>query len=124
MKPYSHRNLDDKKLVFNCQTSRYRRVTENASGTLSCRFRLFLAGTCLQPETAMDLVLVAVTLHNMLSTKSGDSHSTPKPFADEIDFQTVRPESWRSDASSNVFMSLKRGRQNNRCSKNAEEIRN
>ena len=94
MKPYSHRNLDDKKLVFNCQTSRYRRVKENASGNLSCRFRLLLAGTCLSPETAIDLVLVAATSHNMLSTKSGDSYSTPKPFADEIDFQTVRPESW------------------------------
>ena len=44
-------------------------------------------------------------------------------FDEEIDFQTVRPRSWRSDTSSSVFMSLKSGRQNNRYSKNAEEIR-
>ena len=54
MKPYSHRNLDDKKLLFNYRASRYRRVTENAFGILSCRFRLFLARTCLSPETAVD----------------------------------------------------------------------
>ena len=34
MKPYSHRNLDDKKLLFNYRASRYRKVTENA-------FRIF-----------------------------------------------------------------------------------
>ena len=123
MKPYSHRNLDDKKLLFNWLGSRYRRVTENAFDILSCRFRLFLAQTCLSPETAIDLVLAAVTLHNVLRTKPRDSYSSPEIFDEEINFQIVRPGSWRSDASSSVFMSLQSGRQNNRCSKNAEEIR-
>ena len=35
----------------------------------------------------------------------------PEIFDEKIDFQTVRPGSWRSDASSSVFMSLKSGRQ-------------
>ena len=123
MKPYSHRNLDDKNLLFNYQASRYRRVTENAFGILSWRFRLLLVRTCLSPETAIDLVIAAVTLHNMLRTKCYDSHSLPEIFDEKIDFQTVRPGSWKSDASSSVFMNLKSGRQNNCYSKNAEGIR-
>ena len=79
MKPYSHRNLDDKKLLFNYQASRYRRIIENAFGILSCRFRLFLARTYLSPESAIDLVLAAVTLHNMLRTKSV-IHTAPQKF--------------------------------------------
>ena len=70
MKSYSHRNLDDKKLLFNYRASRYRRVTENAF---------------IQPPP-------------------------PEIFDEKIDFQTVRPGSWRSDASSSVFMSLKSDR--------------
>ena len=52
-----------------------------------------LARTCLSPETAIDLVLAAVTLHNMLRTKSCDSYSSPPPeiFDEEINFQAVRP---------------------------------
>ena len=69
-------------------------VTENAFGILSCRFRLFVARTCLSPDTA------AATLHKMLRTKSRNSYRPPEIFDEEIDFQTVRPGSWRSDASS------------------------
>ena len=47
----------------------------------------------------------------------------PEIFDEKIDFQTVRPGSWKSDASSSVFMNLKSGRQNNCYSKNAEGIR-
>ena len=114
MKPYSHRNLDDKKLLFNYRVSRYRRVTENAFCILSCRFRLFLARACLSPDTAVDLILAAVTLHNMLRT---GIHTHPqKSLMKKL---ISKP---RSDASSNMFMSLKSGRQNNRSSKNAEEM--
>ena len=100
MKRYSHSNLDDRKLLFNYQASRYRMVTENAFGILSCRFRLFVARTCLSLETAVNLVLAAATLHKMLRTKSRNSYRPPEIFDEEIDFQTVRPGSWRSDASS------------------------
>ena len=84
---------------------------------------MFLARACLSPETAIDLVLAAVTLHNMLRTKSNDSHSPTEIYEEEIDFQIVRPGSWKSDASSSVFMNLKSGRQSNCYSKNAEGIR-
>ena len=46
----------------------------------------------------------------------------PRNFDEEIDFQTLHPGSWRSDASSSVFMSLQSGIQNNCYSKNAEDI--
>ena len=97
MTPYSHRNWDDKKLLFNYPALRYRRVTENAFSISSCRFRLFLVRTCLSSEIAIDLVLAAVTLHSMLRTKSRDLYRSPEIFDEEIDFQTVRPGYWRSD---------------------------
>ena len=53
IKPYCHRNLDDKKLLFNYRASTYRRVKENAFGILSCRFRLFSARTCLSPPSSL-----------------------------------------------------------------------
>ena len=39
-------------------------------------------------------------LHNMLKAKSRNSYSPPEISEEEIDFQTVRPGSWRSDPSS------------------------
>ena len=119
MKPYPQRNLDDMKTLFNYRASRYRRVSENAFGILSCRFRVFLSRTNLSPENAVDIVLASVTLHNMLR----NSYSPPECFDEEIDFQTIRPGSWRKEGASNVFSQLPNVRQSNRYSRNAEEIR-
>ena len=80
--------------------------TENAFDVLSYKFRLFLVQICFSPETTVDLVFAAVTLHNMLETKFWDSYSLPENFDEVMDFQTVQPGSWRSDVSSNVFMNL------------------
>ena len=42
MKPYPQRNLNDKKRIFCCRLSHFRRVSENAFGILGYRFWLFL----------------------------------------------------------------------------------
>ena len=122
MKPYSQRNLDDKKILFNYRASRYRRVTENAFGILSCRFRVFLTRTNLSPESAVDIVLACIVLHNMLRIKSRDFYSPPETFDEEIDFQTIRPGKWRIDGAPNVFSDLPSSKQNH-YSRNAEEVR-
>ena len=84
---------------------------------------MFLTRINLSPEVATNAVLASVTLHNLLRTMSSDTYSPPEMIDEDIDFQTVRPGLWREDGSSNLFLSLPSGRQNNRYVKNAEEIR-
>ena len=84
VKPYSHRNLDDRNLYLIAEHQDIEGLQR--MHLVSCHADL----DCLSPETAIDLVLAAVALHNMLRTKSRDSYSTPEIFEQEIDFQTAR----------------------------------
>ena len=77
MKPYPQRNLDELKHIVCFPLSHFRRVSENAFGILACRFCLFLGRSNLnsirnqkhlKPETAVDAVIVALTLHNLFRT--------------------------------------------------------
>ena len=68
MKPYPQRNLDDIKRIFCFRLSDFRRVSKNSFGILACRFCLFLGRYKLTPETAVNSVLAAGTLHNLLPT--------------------------------------------------------
>ena len=78
---YPGRNLNDKKQIFCYRLSHFCRISENAFGILSCRFQLFLGCSNLTPETAVDAILAAVTLHK-LRCKSPESY-TPN-FVDEL----------------------------------------
>ena len=46
MKPYSRKNLSDEERVFGCRCSRFRRISENAFGIWSNRFKLFATRAC------------------------------------------------------------------------------
>ena len=63
---YPQRNLNDKKRIFCYRLSHFCRMSENAFGILGCRFQFFLGRLNLTLETAVDAVLAAVTLHNLL----------------------------------------------------------
>ena len=84
VKPYSHRNLDDRNLYLIAEHQDIGGLQR--MHLVSCHADL----DCLSPETAIDLVLAAVALHNTFRTKSRDSYSTPEIFEQEIDFQTAR----------------------------------
>ena len=70
LKPYPDRQSDDRKRIFNYRLSRFRRVSENAFGILVNVFGIFRTTIDLPPDKCIKLVLAAVTLHNMLRTKS------------------------------------------------------
>ena len=69
MKPYALRNLDVPSRVYNYRLSRARRVSENAFGILTNRFRVLLSRILVAPEKAQTIVLAACTLHNFLRTR-------------------------------------------------------
>ena len=75
MKPYPQGNLNDKKQIC-YRLSHFRWVSENF-GILGWRFCLFLGCSNLTPETAVDAILAAVTLHNLLRCKSCELYTPP-----------------------------------------------
>ena len=110
-------------MFFCFHLSHFRRVNENAFAILACRFRLFLGRSNLTPETAIDVVLAAVALHNLFRTKSAESY-TPPNFVDEIDeMKNVKEGTWRQDNTQNVMLPLPSSRQCNKYLKNAEAVR-
>ena len=69
MKPYPQRGLTEEQRIFNYRLSRARRVSENAFGILSAKFRVFHTTLCTKPENAVVIVHVALLLHNFLLRK-------------------------------------------------------
>ena len=57
MKPYARKQLDDAKRIFNYRLSRIRRVSENAFGILSSRFRILHTTINLNPGKVMHVVI-------------------------------------------------------------------
>jgi len=52
MKPYPNRGQTEEQRILNYRFSRARRVSENAFGILSSKFRVFLSTLCVKPENA------------------------------------------------------------------------
>ena len=70
LKPYSQSGLTPVKRIFNYRLSRVRRVTENAFGILTNRFRAFTTRMCLDPDKTTIITLATLVLHNMLGQLS------------------------------------------------------
>lgn len=60
LKPFSHRNLSLEEKIFNYRLSRARRVSENAFGILSSRFRILRRPINVKVENAELLVLFTI----------------------------------------------------------------
>ena len=108
MKPYPEKNIDDRKGIFNYRLSRFRRISENAFGILVNIFGIFRTTIDLDPDTCIKLVLAAVTLHNMLRTKSDAyKQATDQIVEDGIDEMPLLPlEPRRSSNSSTMSAKL------------------
>lgn len=74
---------------------RARRISENVFGILASRFRIFLGCINLKPDTAKYVRLAAVTLHNIVRTRSPYRY-IPAPSVDQDNSDgTIRPGNWR-----------------------------
>lgn len=95
LKPYPHRNLDNKMKIFNYRLSRARRVVENAFGILANRFRVFLTTIRLSPDKVQSLILATCCLHNYMV--SNNKHAYISALDKEDSQHTVTAGMWRSD---------------------------
>ena len=123
LKPYSQSGLTPMKRVFNYRLSRFRRVTENAFGILTNRFRVFTTKMYLDPDKATTITLASLVLHNMLRQLSHESY-TPDGF---IDMETSNGEilqgEWREgNVGASVLQSLPNCN-TRKTTKRAQEVR-
>ena len=77
IKPYPHKHLTRELQNLNYQSSRARRVVENAFRILSSRFRLFLTAINFSPDNAKKLLLASCTFHDYPRTKVRDRYTPP-----------------------------------------------
>ena len=83
--------------------SRFRRISENAFGIWSNRFRLFATRASLTPERAEIAVMASLALHNQLKTKSRESSTPIGSIGFENDTGEIVEGTWRQEViSTNV----------------------
>jgi len=71
LRPYSRRELNHERRIFNYRLSRARNVVEDAFGILTARFRIFLTTISItKPENVNYIVLACCALHNFLRRRS------------------------------------------------------
>lgn len=123
LKPYAQSGLTPIKRIFNYRLSRVRRVTENAFGILTNRFRVFTTKMCLDPDKATVITLSTLVLHNMLRELSNESY-TPDGFIDvETEVGDIVAGEWRNEnIGESVLQSLPKSN-TRKATKNAQHIR-
>ena len=73
LKPFSARELNHERKIFNYRLSRARNVVENAFGILTSRFRIFHSSLNVDYTSCEKIVMACCVLHNFLrSTKKDD----------------------------------------------------
>lgn len=68
MRPYSGRQLEKKKKIFNYRLSRARRLIENTFGILASRGQVFRKPILMHPKSVDKIIMAAICLHNYLKT--------------------------------------------------------
>lgn len=80
LKPYSQKDLDNEKRVFNYRLSRVRRVAENAFGIMASRLRIFHTCINLKLTSIEKVVMACVVLHNYLRKTCPSDYSPEECF--------------------------------------------
>ena len=122
MKPYSRRQLTEEQRIFKYRLSRAKRVSENAFGIMSVRFRILYSMMCVNPESASQITLVCCVLHNMLMTKSQNIYAPTETIDNEDVNGKQHLGTWRRNAAITNFTALPKNKE--RFSRNAEEMCN
>jgi len=91
MKSFPLTGLSRAQRIFNYRLSRMRRISENCFGIIANRWRVFRAPILLPLDTVVDLILVALVLHNFLRING---------LTDQEDEEgNVIPGPWRCNSS-------------------------
>lgn len=99
LKPYSQKNLNHEKRIYNYRLARARNVVENAFGLIANRFRILLTSINVNPYDINYIVLAICALHNFLM-KNSSSYIKPTCFDNE-NFETheIEPGTWRQETN-------------------------
>lgn len=101
-KPYSSRDMDRQKRIFNYRLSRARRVSENAFGIMASRFRVLLTNIYMAPHRVVNMIRAIATLHNYLR-RAGGHHYIGQGHVDTEDVNhQVMEGQWRQDNHGNI----------------------
>ncbi|XP_036143379.1 protein ALP1-like, partial [Monomorium pharaonis] len=105
MRPYSGRQLEKKKAIFNYRLSRARRLIENTFGILASRWRVFRKPILMHPKSVDKIIMATICLHNYLKTKNDlrpieNRMYCPPNFIDiEQADGNIIPGMWRNERS-------------------------
>lgn len=103
MRPFSGRNLNDRKRIFNYRLSRARRTIENAFGILVSRWRVLRRPICMHPETVDKIIMSTVCLHNFLKNRDEQlpamnrMYCPPNLIDSENDHGEIIDGTWRNN---------------------------
>lgn len=86
LKPFSQRELDYERRIFNYRLSRARRIIENVFGILVARFRIFHTEINLKLEAIDSVCLCCCILHNFLRAHRIDY--LPTEMSDQADVES------------------------------------
>ncbi|XP_073404157.1 uncharacterized protein [Dendrobates tinctorius] len=91
LKPYSSRDLDHPKKIFNYRLTRGRRTVECAFGILVSRWRILSTAINLKMETVDEVVKACVVLHNFVMAKERPNFDMDEPAANPLPDFTQHP---------------------------------
>ncbi|XP_073430082.1 NAD-dependent protein deacetylase sirtuin-3, mitochondrial isoform X1 [Dendrobates tinctorius] len=91
LKPYSSRDLDHRKKIFNYRLTRARRTVECAFGILVSRWRILSTAINLKMETVDEVVKACVVLHNFVMAKERPNFDMDEPAANPLPDFTQHP---------------------------------
>ena len=95
MKPYTGRDLDEPKRIFNYRLFRAKRTIENSFGILSARWRIFHRPTHASVKSTEAIVRATVCLHNYLQLTDNACYE-PNDFIDSTNSnRDILPGDWR-----------------------------
>lgn len=80
LKPFSQKELDKEKIIFNYRLSRALRVIENTFGILASKFRIFNHPINLKLENIEKVVMASCVLHNFLRRKIGEHYVSKNKY--------------------------------------------
>ena len=118
MKPYPGQSLTHDEIIFNYRLSRARRVSENAFGILSAKFRVFQSPINSKPQYINKIIFAAVALHNFLRENCKTYVTVDQLRREDIDRNIIIPGVWEAHGIEGI-QGVGRGHGND-----AKEVRN